>query len=491
MVIQNRSGSEVMIRERRLKSVISYRGTAVDLNEKSQRLALKCGSRVYQQCSDCAQGCAEVITYLIKDAAVVVHSPIGCCSNAARYELEGEVATRQRGIEPQHANVICSNITEEDTVYGAENKLRKAAYEAVRRFHPITLFVHSSCAAGIIGEDIESITNQLEKELHIPIVPVYCEGFKSRIWSYGFDAAFHGLLEKVVKPPRKKQDDLVNIFNFVGVDTFSALFEKIGLRANYLVSLSDIETISRMSEAACTVHICETLATYIANRLEQDYGVPEVKAPAPFGVEWTDQWLREIARHTHKEEVVEQVIASEHERIQPRLEELRTKLKGTRVYVFAGDSYAHSLANMANDLGLELVGLTTLHHDQRTDGDLEELNTLNHLIKSQGDVEQYSVCNKQPFQVVKIVRKLRPDLIVVRHMNMTILGTKLGIPSVLEGDVNASMGYDGILKLGQRLYEALQRKKVLETISEHIEWPYTDWWLAEEDPYYFDGGGKQ
>lgn len=491
LVIRNNlERTEVEVRERRLHSVITYHGTAVDLNEKSKSALLKCGSRLYQQCSDCSQGCAETVTYLIRDAAVVVHSPIGCCSNASLYNIQCDVVTKQRGLETQAANIICTNITEEDTIYGAAEKLREAVREAKRRFHPSAVFVHSSCAAGIIGENIESEANLLEKELGIPIVPVYCEGFKSRIWTTGFDAAFHGILRKIVKSPKQKQTDLVNIFNFVGDDTFSSLLEKLELRANYLVPLADIETISRMSEAACTAHICETLATYIASELEKQYGVPEVKAPAPFGVKWTDEWLRAVAGYTNKEDLVEQVIQEEHNRIRPALEEIKAKLKGIRVYIFAGDSYAHSLANMATDLGLELMGVTTLHHDQKTDGNVEELNTLNHLIKSRGDIENYSVCNKQPYQVMKIVKKLQPDLMIVRHMNMTILGTKLGIPSVLEGDVNVSAGYDGLLKLGQRLYEALQRKKILQNIAAHVELPYTDWWMEQEDPFYFDGGNQ-
>jgi nitrogenase molybdenum-iron protein alpha chain len=145
---------------------------------------------------------------------------------------------------------------------------------------------------------------------------------------------------------------------------------------------------------------------------------------------------------------------------------------------------------MATDLGLELIGLTTLHHDQKTDGGGEVLNTLGHLIRSKGEIDNYSVCNKQPYQVFKIIKKLQPDILIVRHMNMTILGTKLGIPAVLEGDVNVSAGYEGLVKLGRRLHEALLRKKVLKTIGDHIELPYTDWWLNEENPFYFDGGNE-
>lgn len=481
----NASTTDFQVRERRLKSILTYEGTAADLNEKSKNLSLKTAKRPFQQCSDCSQMCAETLTYCIKGAAVVVHSPIGCCSETSPANVSMDVVARSRGIdEHQSVHAVCSNIQERDTIYGAMGKLRQAIQVAYDRYAPTAVFVQSSCAAGIIGDDIESVTDEMSEQLEIPIVPIFCEGFKSRMWSSGFDAVFHGVLRKVVKPARHRQDDLVNIFNFLGSDSFTPLLEKLGLRPNYLLPLADIDTISHMSEAACTAHICETLATYIAQGLESTYGVPEVKAPSPFGIAWTDEWLREVARHTGKEDAVEEVIASEHERIAPDLACLREKLAGKTVYIFAGDSYAHSLANMAIDLGLTPVGMTTLHHDQRVDGDFEELNTLGTLVTDRGDIDNFTVCNKQPYQMIKILRSLHPDLLIVRHMGLTIMGTKLGIPTILEGDVNVSAGYDGVISIGERLCQVLKGRKLLDTIASHVEWPYTDWWLEEQDKAY-------
>lgn len=479
----NLTTADVEPRERRLKAVLTYEGTASDLNEKSKEGSLKTKARPFQQCSSCSQMCAGTITHAIKGAAVVVHAPIGC-TDTSSLNVGLDAVTRARGTEPQRTQVICSNIQERETVYGALKKLEAAIDEAYRRFSPTAIFVHSSCAAGIIGDDIESVTEEKAAEYGIPVIPVFCEGFKSKVWSTGFDAAFHGILRKIVKPPREKQPDLVNIFNFMGSDSFTLLLSKMGLRANYLVPLADVETVSYMSEAACTAHICETLATYVARGLEQEYDVPEVRTPGPFGIKWTDEWLREIARHTGKEDIVEEVIATEHERIKPKLERIRKKLDGATIYIFAGDSYAHSLANMASDLGLKTAGMATLHHDQRTDGDDEAFNTLSHLLDAQGEIDNYTVCHRQPYQVVKILKRLNPDLLVVRHMNMTIMGTKLGIPTILEGDVNVSAGYDGVVKLGERLYQAMQSKKLLKNIADHVEWPYTDWWLEQEQEIY-------
>jgi len=472
---------EVEVREQRLRATVSYNGTARDLSRRSKNFSLVNHERGFEQCSTCQQGCAG-IAYNVRGAAVVEHSPIGCAQPASA-AMGINVANAARGLPDQSVNVLSTNLSESDTVYGGAEKLRATVREAKRRFSPDAIFVLSSCAAGIIGEDIEAVTSELQDELGIPVIPVFCEGFRSKIWISGIDATFHGILRQIVKPARKKQPDLVNVFNFEGSDTFTPLLGKLDLRANYVISLADVETLSRMSEAACTAHICETLATYPAKALEQEFGVPEVRSPPPFGISWTDAWLREIARITDREELAEQVIESEHKRLEPLLETMRAQLAGRRVYIFAGDSYAHSISNMLLDLGLDLIGVNTFHHDQTTDGGLEEADSLGQLVASKGDIGNFSVCDKQPFQMVKVLKDLQPDILIVRHTNMAVIGAKLGIPTIQDGDVNISAGYDGLIKLGERLLTAWRTRRIFQNIARHHRHPYSEWWMAQDDPF--------
>jgi nitrogenase molybdenum-iron protein alpha chain len=39
--------------------------------------------------------------------------------------------------------------------------------------------------------------------------------------------------------------------------------------------------------------------------------------------------------------------------------------------------------------------------------------------------------------------------------------------------------------MGRRLHEALLTKKREANIARYVELPYTDWWLRQEDPFYF------
>lgn len=485
----NLTTSAPEIRERRLSAILSYNGTAADLNEKSKQGVLKCLGRSYGQCSDCQEGCATSMCSYVRGGAVVAHAPIGCFANDQVRDNAGRAVSAARGLGDFANATICTNIQEKDTVYGGADKLRKALREIYKRQNPSVIFITSSCASGIIGDDIASIADEMQEELGVPIVPVACEGFKSKIWSSGFDATFHGILKYIVKPPREKQTDLVNIFNFEGTDTFSPLLAKLNLRTQYLVPLATKEELEHISEATCSAQICETLATYIAHGLEQEYGVPEVKAPAPYGINWTDEWLREIAKLTNRTDLVEKVIEDEHKRIQPELEELREKLRGKKIYIIAGDAYTQNLANAVKDLDMEIIGVTALHHDQSADS--SEVNTLNELVKSVGDVRNFNVCNKQPYEIVKILKDVHPDFMIVRHQGLTVLGYKLGVPTIFEGDANYTVGYDGVLRLGNRLWEAYLTRKFNENIAAHSTFPYSDWWLNEvDDPFYFEKGAK-
>lgn len=477
----------VEIREKRLHTILTYSGDSKSLEEASHENKLKIGRFKFSQCGNCQEECAFMQIYSIHDAAVVCHSPIGCFAYVSERWLSMLPVAPIRGKSdfPHHA--ICTNIQESDTIYGGVNKLRHAVEEAYNRFNPKIIYITTSCASGIVGDDVHSVADEMSRKLGIPVFAVECEGFKSRIWSTGFDAAFNGILQTAVKPPKKKQKDLVNIFNFSGVEAFNPLLKTIGLRPNYLVESRSVDEISQMAEAACSATICETLATFIGDRLEKLYGVPQVVAPAPYGIQWTDKWLRAVAELTDRQNVVEQAIQSEHERIGDELNSLREYFKGKKVYVLSGASYAHNMASVCHDLGLEVIGITTYHHDQTYD--TKEINTLKFMQDTIGNVPNYTIFNKQPYQVIKVLSKLKPDFLVVRHPGLAVLGYKLGIPSIFEGDSNKCVGYDGIIDLGHRIKRILATKKLYKNIAGHVEFPYTEWWLDEKtDPFNFVGG---
>jgi nitrogenase molybdenum-iron protein alpha chain len=369
-------------------------------------------------------------------------------------------------------------------VFGGVAKLEQSIRDAWERHHPRAIFIATSCATGIIGDDVESVASALEEELGIPVIPLHCEGFKSKHWSTGFDATQHGILRQIVrKNPVKKQPDLVNVINLWGGDVFTPMLAELGLRVNYVVDLATVEELEQLSEAAATVTFCYTLGSYMGAALEQEFGVPEVKAPLPYGFAGTDAWLREIARVTNREGEAEAYIARERERVAPRLEELRKLLKGKKGYISTGSAYAHGLIGILRELGVEVEGSLVFHHDPVYDSQDPRQDTLAHLIDTYGDVPQFTVGNRQQYQFFALLERVKPDFIIIRHNGLAPLASRMGIPAIPLGDEHIAVGYQGIVNLGESILDVLAHKKYHEDIAKHVRLPYKKWWLDQKDPF--------
>lgn len=322
----------------------------------------------------------------------------------------------------------------------------------------------------------------MQEELKIPVIPMYCEGFRSKYWSTGFDATQHGILRQIGNKHPKKQEDLVNVINLWGSDVFTPMLKELGLRVNYAVDLATVEDLKQFSEAAATVTFCYTLSSYMAVVLEKNFGVPEIKAPQPYGIAGTDAWLRELARVTHREEKAEAYIEKEHKKIEKRLGELRKLLKGKKGYVATGSAYAHGLIEVLRELGIEVDGSLVFHHDPVYDNN-ENKNSLKFLVNNYGDVKNFSVSNRQQYQFYTFLKNTKPDFILIRHNGLAPLASKMGIPAAPLGDEHLAVGYEGIINLGETILQILAHKKFHEDLSKHVKLPYTKWWLEQNDPY--------
>ncbi|ABN52791.1 nitrogenase molybdenum-iron protein alpha chain [Acetivibrio thermocellus AD2] len=484
----NLSLPEVQIREIRINSITGYQGDAKELVE-AREFGLKDKERSFSQCLGCATSKAACMTVLIQDAAVISHGPVGCASCLHEFAFTYRVNYPLRGIErPTPRRIFSTNLKEKDTVYGGNIKLANTIREVYERTHANAIFVLTTCAAGIIGDDVESVCNEAEEELGIPVVAIFCEGFRSKVWTTGFDAAYHGIARKLIQKPRRRRDDMINVINFWGSDVFYEWFAPFGAKPNYIIPFSTVNGLKYASEAAATVQACSTLGSYLGAVLEQDFGVPEIPAAPPYGIAQTDRWFRALGKILGKEEIAEKIIAEKKKEYLPKIEALREKLAGKTAYVTAGAAHGHALLDVLGELGIKAVGAAIFHHDPIYDSGREENDQLAQRVADYGNVFNYNVCNKQEFELVNALNRLRPDVLLARHGGMTLWGAKLGIPSLLIGDEHYSMGYEGLVNYGERILEVIENDEFVKNLEKHAINPYTKWWL-EQPPYYFLKGG--
>ena len=484
-------------REQRLGTITRWEGNAAQLaldSAATYGCGKGCGTgggrrlceqtSPFEQASVCAENIAVTNATIIQESVVIQHAPIGCAASQSftcRYYRD--LAAR-RGWKLEDPKSMCTNLGEQDMVFGGAARLEDAIREAWNRHHPKVMFVAMSCATGIIGDDVDGVAKQLENELEIPIVPLHCEGFKSKHWSSGWDVIEHGILRQLVgREPRRRQDDLINVIHLGGPDVFTPLLGQLGLRVNLVMGGNTLDRLAALSEASATVTMCFVLS-YLATGLEQEFGVPEVKAPLPYGLDATDEWLREIARVTGREDQVEAVIARERARVAPELDRLRRALAGKKGFVAAGAAFAHGLLADLRELGVEVDGAYSFHHDPTTDSGDPRQDTLTHLVETWGDIPNYTVSPDQHFQAHAALQRSRPDFVICRHSaSLAVLGTRLGIPVLPIFYSNDGLGYDGLLTIGRAILRVLPRKRFCDDIASHSCFPYQRWWLEQTDPY--------
>lgn len=474
--------STVPVRENRLDTTITYGGTASELVDLTARKCLKAKDRSFSQTTFCQEWLALLTLASIEDAVIIVHAPVGCISSLTCINIFNRFGQILRGKTPLSGKWISTNLTDTETIHGGEDKLKEAILEADKRHNPNAIFVYSSCVSGIIGEDIDAIIRNIQSEVSAEVIPVYCDGFKSKVWASGYDGSFQGALNHLIKEPNEKKDDLINIINPITVGRLDEveierLLGKLGLKANIIPNFTTTEAIAKSSEAALTTSLCPTFSEYFAKELKERFDVPYTQRVMPVGLDNTDLWLREIGKILGKEDEVEALIKEERERVEPKIEEIKEKLNGKKVFVSAGQSRAIGIPNILADLGLELVGVTAYHYDEVIHESFADLE------KRCGNFCT-NVANVQPFEQTNMLNREQPDF-YFGHMGESIWAAKQGFPTSMIFNLAVTYtGYNGVISFGSRILNLLNNPSFSKRLAEHSKSIYRENWL-NENPFKY------
>src|SRR5471030_1764900 len=109
----------------------------------------------------------------INNSVIITHGPSGCAYGVKKtYKL-----TNSRNSGSVYEPVISTNMDEKKIVYGGDKELAGAILEVDEKYHPDIIFVASSCATGIIGDNIDAIVEKTSKKIEAEIMAIHCEGF--------------------------------------------------------------------------------------------------------------------------------------------------------------------------------------------------------------------------------------------------------------------------------------------------------------------------
>lgn len=486
-------------REDRLKACIAHGSSICGLAKKAKSCLIDDGERGFTQGSICLLLPALAMLNTLPDNVVLIHSALGCGSCTHSQNANVRMGNNARQGRAKDGIWLSTSLDETDVINGGENKLEMAIIEADRRYRPKTITVVAGCVPGIIGDDIDGVTQRAQSQVSATVLPVHCEGFKTRIWATAYDAVYHAigrnlLEERGIRFPQpedelevlREQERLKRTVNLMNVSSMGRVDEQelerllnaIGLEVNVYPVFSHPDSFFNATRAALSVSTCPTHDDYFLGYLEERFGVPRLLKHMPIGIANTSLWLRDVASFFGEEELADRLIANEEAELRDALSEFRPLFEGMRVFVSAGEFRALATARLLEEIGFEVVGIRSFHHDGFAEGEYDKLAAS---AKSDYVVD---IANVQPFEEANLLNRLKPDLFL-GHVCGNMTAAKLGIPThVIYNTGLAYIGYRGVYEIARRLYRQLSNPVFNRNLAENLRLPYSGKWYQSE-PFSF------
>lgn len=257
----------------------------------------------------CALGAQQTVT-AIERAIPIVHAGPGC--SAKLFQAMACSAGNQGAGYAGGDSIPCTNMTEQDVVFGGEAKLRSLIEGTLKIMDGDFFVVLTGCTADLVGDDVGSVVREFQAG-GVPIVYAETGGFKGDAYK-GHELVLEAIIEQHLKPAPVKQEKLVNVFASVpshdpfwegDLHELKLLLETIGLRANILFGYGSggIEAINAIPAAAFNLVVSPYIGLKQVQLLEQKFGTPYLHYPVlPVGAAETGKFLKAVAEFAGMEE---------------------------------------------------------------------------------------------------------------------------------------------------------------------------------------------
>lgn len=317
----------------------------------------------------CAFNGAMHTTMQIQDAVTVAHGPRSCAHLSSQGVLSSMRRVRQRYGIPlalqASTAVHSSDMDERVVIFGGNDCLEDTLRQAAQRA-PSSLFVVTSCASGIIGDDVEvSIARTRAALGDTPVTVLMADGDMSGDYTQGVLDAMRAIAERYIDLRMQPDADAVNI---VAEKNLAANTE-----ANFLVMRELLDALGLWVNCRFIRH-CTTaqLRDFLRGRinllasddvygrtarefLHETYQAPFIPSTFPVGFHATAQWLREVAAACERQDRAEAVIARHQSQYHAYLDALRPALAGKRLFIVTHNHQLDWVLDLAWDLEMEIV----------------------------------------------------------------------------------------------------------------------------------------
>ncbi len=407
----------------------------------------------------------------IKNSVVITHGPSGCAYGVKKtYKL-----TNCRNSGSIYEPVVSTNMDEEKVIHGGEAELRGAILEVDRKYRPDVIFVATSCAAGIIGDNTDAVIEKLRDGINAEIMAVHCEGFAGEYRS-GFDLVFRQMVGLMERPTPELRQELADAVNIVGgkmgperteVDTdvkeLIRLIEGMGARVNSVIAGNcSLAELKRAPSVAVNCTLCLDIGYAIGNEMLKEFKTPLNSTILPYGISATEKWLKGAAKYLGMEKEADALMEREYNAVKAELRISKEYLEGKMAIVEGHDAIKSlSIAHMLErDFGMRAVIYN--FHPWST-GARE--TSIDYLLETGMDPEILITRGTLAFGRYESMKQTEEELLnyvgSLSSGSTVYFGSSMSFPHIPVVDLNAILnrprfGYKGALKVAKCINTALQ-----------------------------------
>lgn len=329
-------------------------------------------------CSCSMPGVWRALSF-VRGALVVFHSPRPCAHIAHGMDVSSfhRLTAAGTSVRLSPVPLLTSGLSENEAVFGGEERLRECLRFAAQKYHPQAVFIANSCVSGVIGDDTQAIAAEMEEELGLPVTAVSAHGFLDGEYYAGYLDAARALVDRFMQPAERQAGTVVLLGDCGGmhgeyVKELRRLLALLGLRVTgQFPSYLALDELQAVPEAELVILLgrrmddekqaqLAALAAHIRERL----GTPYLADVYAVGAEETARWLRRVGQICHCEEAAERAIVAEEASFAAAVEKARNDLAGRRCALAIGRDLTwfqpEIVLRLLDKAGIELNGIVLL-----------------------------------------------------------------------------------------------------------------------------------
>lgn len=286
----------------------------------------------------------------IEDAVILFHTVVGCHFGTLAFQMSGDMRNVRQ----------CSTITsDQEIVFGGEDSLRKAIDKISKEYDYNLLIIISGCISEIIGDDIQTVIEEVKGK---PVIYINGAGFLG-----GYDQGFEKGLKELItlmKEPVEKKEKTINIIGiekdgYLREGDIAAIRALLGhdYKLNFMGSAGTLENIINASEAS--LNIVVDRGVELCKEMKKRFNIPYEVINYPYGIIGAIKLLM-VVENNFKVSFEDQKKAMKKE-VVDGIEKVYGYLQsiyGIPVAVMGSYARANGMKNfLEEELGLEVVEL--------------------------------------------------------------------------------------------------------------------------------------